>query len=491
MQSTNVNIHTSRVLFLLGLLFSFLYSVFPITAFSKNLFDIGTVLVLVCLYVFFNFSQKSSLRGQWLKPSNLFILAFIAVNFQYLLDYRLGLKNDMSANILHPEILNHCFILGLVGLLAFTAGYMRSVSEGRDKRKLRRMTSEGANIAESARVPLVLLHALVFGLFLYSIDMSAFMSGESYGESNATYAHIEKLLGALNVVIVVFAVVKAKEAGSFKAYISSFSWISILILSLYMILRLISGDRGPFVYTAMLIFYGYVFVCRKKYKLVTTILVMAIGSAAMSVIGIARNMDLDQDFVSRVSDASERFASSGRFAHERSISPLTEELGFSFVVNQTDVYAVEVEEEPLHPGSYLVISLLNGIPFVPGLITRIFHLSYEDFSSTGFANVHFFNTDERTWSIGTTIVGDFYLQFSVWGVLFGLFLAGLLMKEIDLALYSREKKNVSLTLLVFALVFASKCLYIPRSLLFGEMATFIMAILVVYFLKLIFPTKRV
>ena len=441
------------------------------------------VFILVCIFAFFRISQHSSLNGYWLKPSNFFLLAYLAVNFQYLFDYQIGLKDNASANIFHPEVLNHCFLLGLVGLLAFTAGYLRLNSVVKNKRI---GYKHSLQMSDSIRVPIVVVHVLTFALFLYVIDLSSFLSGESYSESMATYAHIEKLLGALNVVIVYYAATNAKNDGSFRVYLSSFPWISLVIIIVYMLLRLVSGDRGPFVYTALLLFYGYAYVGRKKWKLLPTVIVLAVAAASMSVIGIARQMDFGQSILSRVDAASEAFATSGRFANDRSFSPLTEELGFSFVVNQTDVYAIEVEKESLHPGSYLLISLLNGIPFAPGLITRAFHLSYEDFSSTGFANVHFFNTPERTWSIGTTIVGDFYLQFSIWGVLIGLFIAGLMMKEIDLAIYSRRKEEMSWSMLLFALVFSSKCLYIPRSLLLGEFSTFIMAFLVLYVMRFIF-----
>lgn len=486
MRRVEIYVHLSRFLLIISIALCFFYHFLPIGPFSNSVFDIGMLFILVCVWVFIRFSQQSSLEGNWLKPSNLFLLAYLAVNFQYLLDYRLGLKNNTSASIYHPEVLTHCFLLGLVGLLAFTAGYIRSVSKGKDKTNMPRGIHQSLHLSDSIRVPMVAMHALTFAVFLYVIDFSSFLSGESYGESMATYAHVEKLLGALNVVIVYFAATRSKAEGSFKAYLSAFPWLSLAIITVYMLLRLVSGDRGPFVYTALLLFYGYAYVSKKKWKLIPTVIVLSIAAACMSVIGIARHLDFSQSFLSRMDAASEVFASSGRFSNDRSISPLTEELGFSFVVNQTDVHAIEIEKESLHPGSYLLISILNGIPFAPGLITRLFHLSYEDFSSTGFANVHFFNSPERTWSIGTTIVGDFYLQLSVWGVLIGLFIAGLLMKEIDLVLYSKRKEEISMPMLVFALVFSSKCLYIPRSLLFGEMATFIMAFLVLYVLRFIF-----
>lgn len=474
---------------LLGILLSCVYFLIPVGPFSKVLFDAGLIIIVLCVWLFFWHSQHTPLRGYWLKPSNFFIMAFIAVNFQYLLDYRLGFKDDSSMHILYPQILNQCLVLGVVGLLAFTAGYVRWRAD-REPRVADSGLERAKNLISTLRTPIIVLHLLTFIAFVWTIDLDAFLSGESYSESTATYSHIEKLLGAMNVLVVLCSVVKTKSGESLKAYLSSFHWISLSIFGIYMVLRLISGDRGPFVYTSLLLFYGYAFNHRKKYRLLITLLVVVAAAFAMSVVGIARSLDLNQDFFSRVDRASSVFAASGRFA-DRSVSPLTEELGFSFVVNQTDVYAIEVEEEKLHPGSYLLISLLNGIPFIPSLITRIFHISYEDFSSTGFANVHFFGNMERTWSVGTTIIGDFFLQFSIFGVLIGLFLAGIIMKEVDMTIYVKERSQISIPLLVFALAYASKGLYLPRSLLFGELSTVILTLIVFLLLKVLFPRKMV
>jgi hypothetical protein len=435
--------------------------------------------------LFFFSTRNSSLKGFWFKPSNLFIIAYLAVNFQYLLDYRLGLKDSFSMSILHVEVLNHCFVLGCVGLIAFISGYIgtsdlnKASSFGQSSNKL------SSKPLDTIKFPLILLHVLTFIAFIYLIDIDTFLSGDIYGEADVSFTHIEKLLNVLNVLTVLYAIKQTRAGSSLGAYLHSFPFLSIIVILSYILLRLVSGDRGPFLYTLLLVFYGYAFVSRKKYHFWKTFLILVVGAVIMSVVGIARKMDLNESFLSRFNAASQAFADRGRFVQERSVSPLTDELGLSFLVNQTDVYAVEVQGEHLHPGSYLAISMLNGIPFVPGLLIKFFHLSYEDFSSTGFANVHYFEGIERTSSIGTTIVGDFYLQFSVFGVLIGLFITGIMMKKIDLFIYSKDRDSVSTFLLLFALIFASRCVYIPRSLLLGEVSTLILSVIVLFVLRLL------
>ena len=73
-------------LLLIGLLLCLLFYMIPIGAFSNKLFDTGSIIVVLCVIVFFRYSQRTDLRDNWLKPSNLFLISFLIVNFQFLLD---------------------------------------------------------------------------------------------------------------------------------------------------------------------------------------------------------------------------------------------------------------------------------------------------------------------------------------------------------------------------------------------------------------------
>lgn len=443
------------------------------------LFDFGSIIVVIGVLIFIYYSQQSSLKDYWFKPSNLFLIAYLVVNFQFLLDYRLGLKNNFSFYIIFPNVLNHCFILAIIGLLAFVGGYICSfngeyVEPIREKPKYSAWT-----------IPVVLIHLAVFAIFLYTIDIGAFLTGTDYGSETSIYSHLEKLLTSINAVLVTLVVTRYEGDGSIRSYISSFPIVSLVTIGLYMLLRLFSGDRGPFIYTAILLFYGYLYVSRKKIKLVTTVIILGIGMFVMSIVGIARSLDKTNDFISRMTSAAEDFSVEGRFSslESQTVLPLTEELGLSFLVNQTDVQAIEVEGEKFHPGSYFLISIANGIPFVPGLIRKIFNVSHENFSSTGFANSHFFRNKEATWSIGTTIVGDFYLQFGTLGVLLGLFISGWFMKFLDVFLLVRERRYDNMYILLFVLLFSSTSVYIPRSLLLGELPIFVLGAIIILFIS--------
>lgn len=457
------------------------YYLLPKGTLSNTLFDICLVVLILITAIFFVLSQKSFLRGYWLKPSNLFCIAYIAVNFQYLVDYRLGLKDNSSNYILYPEVLNSCALLGLLGFAAFVIGYFSI----RQTSRINEDNKSNTRISQTEFFLITILQALVFVAFLLTIDVEAFMTGTIYGDETAVASPFEGPLYAVNSLAILQAAIRCDRSRkeTIKTFLASFNVVSLVIIVAYMVLRLFSGDRGPVIYSLLLLFYAYSYAFRKKITIGATLVVLLVAMVGVSVVGIARNMDKGGSFIHRISRAYIVFTENGRF-REKTIFPPTEELGFSFVVNQTDVYAVEYEGEDFNYGRYSAISVANCIPFVPRLIRRSLGVQLKDFSSTGFANYHYFGGSSYGWSIGTSVIGDSFLQFGALGVLLGLLLAGMLLALLDVVIYTRSKSSVGIYLLLFALLFSAKAIYIPRSHLLAEGQTFVQAAIILFVIRL-------
>ncbi|MBO4334151.1 MAG: oligosaccharide repeat unit polymerase [Paludibacteraceae bacterium] len=475
-----------RVIFLLfvAIIASVYYCQLPVCAFNSSLFDIGMLMIIISMVVFVRYSESSPLKGFWIRPSFLFIIGYLAVNFQYLLDFRLGLKTVSSRMILYPDILNHCMVLGVVGLLSFVAGYINIPVEENSLHS----THSSVKQVELPTSILVVLNFFLFVAFIATIDIVPFLSGVSYSSSEQGNAQIEGLLYVSNALIVVQACIQVPDNCTVKKYVSVFPKLSLCIVSLYMLMRLLSGDRGPFIYTALLLFFGYAYSSRRRVKLRSVIFLAIGGMLFISLVGIARSLDKGVGFGDRMSEAFEMFNSGGRFSdrEERSVFSLTEELGFSFFVNQTDVHAVEVNGEPFNYGLYTFNEVLSAIPFMPSLLQTTLSLPPERFSSAGFANFHYFGGYERNWGIGTSIVGDFFLQFGVWGVLLGMFLSGVFLRYLDILIYVRDKSFIGVFTLLFIFLFASKSIYMPRAMLLVELPRFVWGSI----LLLLFGVKR-
>lgn len=462
---------SSIFLIILALACCGLYSSLSIGAFNASLFDASMILVLISLVIYYKFSQNSPLSGFWIRPSLLFLIGYLAVNFQYLADFRVGFKTLSSRMIIHPEVLNHCLVLGVVGILAFVAGYVRNPINGFGKS----FDIERSTPVQIPTTILTIFNVVIFLAFLATIDIVSFVTGADYGNQERTNSQFEGLLYVSNALIVLSACLKSSQESSLRQYLKAFPVVSLGIIVVYMIMRLLSGDRGPFIYTALLLFFGYAYTTRIKISLSKVLVYVVSGMLLISLVGIARSMDTSAGFGERLSAAFDVFSSEGRFAgsEDRSISPLTEEMGFSFFVNQTDVNAIEVKKEPLNYGLYTFTEIVSSFPFMPSFLQNTLGIPPEKFSSSGFANYHFFGGYERNWGIGTTVLGDFYLQFGVWGVLIGMFIAGIFLRFLDTTLYVRDKSMLGAFTVLLVILFSAKSVYMPRAMLPVELPRFI------------------
>ena len=166
----------------------------------------------------------------------------------------------------------------------------------------------------------------------------------------------------------------------------------------------------------------------------------------------------------------------------------TEELGFSFLVNQVAVNDVVNNQGSYHYGAYQLFGMLNSIPFVPGLLKNQLRLGDEQVSSGGRANLLYLGR-ERTWGTGSTMLADFFWDLGIIGVILGMFVTGLMFHYIDHSLFVTNKSYVSALVLACCLMYAAKSIYIPRSTLLFEMKDVVWGGIFLYLCGL-FVTRR-
>ena len=100
-------------------------------------------------------------------------------------------------------------------------------------------------------------------MFVFGFGFSNLISGASYLGGNeaasgtiGTYGEI--LLYATNVAIVVLSSSQKRNA-SFVGYLNSFPMSTKYVFVLYILIRMLSGDRGPVIYNGLLLLYGYLY----------------------------------------------------------------------------------------------------------------------------------------------------------------------------------------------------------------------------------------
>lgn len=465
------------VIFVLLIALLMIYNMISISPFNSLLFDVGFFFMVVGFFIFIKYSKKNNLLDCWLRPSYLFLIGYFAVNLQYLLDYRLGLKDDGSTLITQPQTLNYCLVLGVAGFLAFVLGYIWK------RTSVVHRSVVNASLYNLEIPPFfILFHFAMFCLFLLTINVSEFLMGSAFIDEE-NQSPFEGLFFLATMLLVLFTSKKGVSGDSLMSYLRLFPKISLFLIGFYMMLRMFSGDRGPMIYTGLLMMYGYIAATKKRWKLSLVLPLLIVASLFVSLIGMARVGDLHESFFDRIVNSYTSYTTAGRFGEsgEKSVFSATEELGFSFMVNQTDVKAIEQDGLSFHYGMYQIYSLLVAIPYMPSFLAETLKISKEDLSSVGFANTHFFQNETSTWSLGTTMVGDFYLELGIIGVIIGLFFCGKLFRFIDQTIFISSPSSINIYLLFIALHFASQAIYMPRSVMLLNLQKVLLGFILIYF----------
>lgn len=439
---------------------------------ASNSIIVSCIFTSLVGVVFFLVYVRHSLRWKsWLTPSILLLFSLFIVYYQWVIDYQVGLRP--IGGFLYPNLFNHSVVISTIGFLAFIEGY--TLKRKKEFRKEASMPFFNVSL-------LVFLQVILFVLFVLNIKINDFLSGNYYSDtpSQGLFTYIEYFLQATIIAILIASMSKNPcHNNSFRSFLGTIPVVSFIIVILYLVLRLFSGDRGPVIYTLLAFFFSYLYYSKKQLSIILIILLLIMGSYSVSLIGMARKYDTSFSFSDRLAEASKVFRESGRFDDYKSISPSTQELAFSHLSYEIMIGGMLEDHDGYRCGAYQAVALGNTIPFFSGFLHNRLGFSKSQTSSSYYATYKYIG-DSPSWGVGTNCMGDFFMDFGILGVLLGMLVVGFAFRRIDLALFDFDKNQVSYGLLAFSIVYASKSLYIARSSFMAEIKFFVFVLVLLW-----------
>ena len=446
---------------------------------SLWIINLSTVSIIFSILVFILSCQQNIIfKDEWIKPSNIFLFSLLIVNFQYVLDVFIGLKN-VETSFLYPDLVADCALLSSVGITSFVISYVTLLNQGGIRNLIYKPRDNRAPLKY-----LSLIHCISFLLWIVNIDIQSFLSGAVYmGSHNRadTSNYFELLFNMTTYALLVQILVNNNSIRISKIndFIKLIPKFSLIVVCLYLLLRFFSGDRGPLIFTSMTFFYAFVKLSNIKIKLLPIFIAVFFFATSISVLGIIRNFDSNLSYSEKLSTALDAYMNDGRFEDsEQTLLPLTEELANSFSCNQIAVHEL-ANGAPLHYGKYQLFHFLNSIPFVPSFLSRTLSIPGPELSSSTYLTEVKYGKDPPC-GLGTTCIADFYLDLDVIGVMIGMVIVGFLFFKIDLIILNKINSS-SVFLILFALVYSSKAVYIPRSAFFAD----VKILIIIYIILLI------
>lgn len=349
-----------------------------------------------------------------------FILFFIAPGLD---------KYQSQIYVLDEHTVFKSYTISIIGYLSYLVGLTSfskksiSVNINSTSNRIRFIFNDNACIISNLLCSLFIILFFINGgiklLFIYSATLYDINRFGNFG-SYLTYSVIT------STIALFITISKIKEKG--KAFLlRPIGWIFIINTSILLLFLIVSGLRSAVLHIAiplLLVYSDYL----KKIRFKSLLIIVLFGWLFFTYIRFLR---VDSDF--SYHNASWQEYVLDFFPANASIT---------FFVNYVDNYGCVY-------GQNMLFQLLSIIPFAQSFILRLMGGSFAE-TSSGFYTNYF----DRGSGLGTSLVGDVYYSFGIWGIYLLMFVYGYFVKKIN--------NNQSVYGYLLYLIFTSNAIFAAR-----------------------------
>jgi len=449
--------------------------------------DIPAMVFLLAIVIFCSilfFKRKESifeLKGQFLKHTNFVVLGLFIVNFQLYIDYVLG--NIDSSNLfiwVNKSIVVKSFTLSTIGLISFYLGvffYKNKV--------INTINHKNEEVSYSIK-PLLYLSTIVLAAYFYTVNPLYLMGFYGIVGMGDIATYMSLLFNILILAIIIQSTrnlrIENKIPINIVHYVKLMGIPFLIILGVYLISVLISGDRGPIITIVLAYVSGYYFVKRSKLSYKTGLIFIFLGATIISLLGEVRSLDKNLSFTQKL-DQSFNGESLDKVT---SFSPSTIELAGSVKTTHYALNYVPKNHDFLY-GRFQMQQLFKALPFLSIFNQLIYNDTSLKYSSSAFFITWVHQGNNPTYGDGSSCIADFYLDFGLFGVIIGMFLFGYFIRLAEVKMYN--KIIPPLFTHIFIIVYLSGAIYIARSFVLFEFKNVVWIFILITFNKYIFNKK--
>lgn len=467
----------AKILCILGMMLSSMFALLSDDSNFSWLYIPWALLTLIIAFITYNEERNVDVKKFWIRPSIICLLSINIVGYQLCIDDVLdfsSIEETIFSGATHYA--DCCFFSAAAFIFAYLLGL-------RTKANIFMKLRVGYISQKYAAIWLILM-IFSFILFVLSIDISFFLSGAAYHGSGAadynytisnSFESLYQTLFYITLASYTLLINESKtQSNSFSIYFRGIPILFWICVILYLILRLFSGDRGPVIYNSMAIVYGYIWFSKIKFKFSMVVIAILMGASLVSFWGTFRSRDSDLSIIEKIEDSIDRIGD----MDNKSILPFTKELAKSEDTHFMAVRDMSNQRSSYSCGKFTLFSLTRAVPglksqylynlgFKPGELNSAIY-----FSISSMGNNYSFGE-------GTSMFGEAYLEFSIWGmIIFGLLL-GVIYKQLDTSLM--KCSHISVIGLAIILKLSAQAIYMGRTSFAIELGS-ILHLIVMYFI---------
>ena len=425
----------------------------PCSHFSEGMVWIYIAMGAICALPFFFVKEcDNNIRMIFLRPSFLFVIAYLIVFFQRPADYLLGYVSGYI-KIGEVRFMLTSLNYAVVGLCLFIIGYLIESKKSTSGRNIWFHT----NIV-SLNIYAVLSSVLIV-LVLLLVPKEVLMGG--YSNDMLTNASIYNYLASWsNTILIAYIVqftINAKQTRELEGcsvirYLRGVGiWQNANVI-VYTLIVLNVGDRGPLVVMVFSYYLSYIIVSNRKLSKILILIAFCLGVVVTSILGDTKQYRDNNTIMDRLTSLYENQDNQPK----ESFLPATEQLSGSYCCLPIALQMVP-EHEDFSYGASTISDLVSGIPFVG----RFFHLP----ASTSYRISRYAMGEDFSFGLGTNCLAALYMDGGLFFIILGMFVFGIVLRKFEVYIFSGTASSFFVFCMAF--YFLTRVVYIPRSSLFS------------------------
>lgn len=346
------------------------------------------------------------LTKNWLRFDVLFLIGFTIVHIQIPYLASIGVEPLYPEFVwINKNVVNFATWMSVVSIILWIWGYNFMVKNKVASTKIIKKPTKKKFTVNYSKYDFLLLST--FLLFLSLVGSGFFRGvydgGASWGEG-ANYAYL--VLTTLLYLRIIYFFKDINRESKVKDIVNkAFSQkIFIIIVCIYVMLFLFSGDRGPVLQVALIITGSYA-IFLKPIAIRKLLLFTVIGVGAFSIISYGRGSDADKF------DDGNIFERGYNSYQEQESGIVTEELATSVRILYIALDVVPERHPYLYGVSFVTVGA-GIIPFMSSAIIDIFDIPKMYTSSSNFFTILTKGPNPNS-GAGSEILGDIYINFGL------------------------------------------------------------------------------
>lgn len=437
---------------------------------------LSVVIILVCtsyalLYV--NNATKAFLRHTFLSNTNIFLLLFFVVCFQFPIDYILGNNVNFSRYFYSYRTINLSTTFSALCFVAFVIGFIISYEKHNPMHYLSNKKIEERRIPTSP--VLVLMYILWVG-FLIFLNIDYVNGGHGSVLINSISVACFGYFWRLNVIYLAIVLynMRDKSRVSFMQAVKIHTktyWIVVLLSAL---LFFMAHNRVYTFYILTPVLFYLISVTRIKTKPVYSLMVL--GGAAV-FLTLFKVFGLERMFSEGSLNASD-YVMYDRFS---SFSPFTSELAAS-VYSDSTLFYIWYTKGIVMPGSTLVIGVLRTFSGLVPLFFSITGLSVSTYQSASYVTAQMVSD----YGLGSSVSSDLLVSLGFCGAIIVMFLFGRIASYGDRVLFGGNKNYKGI---LIGLCLSSQIVFVSRATLSDVISSILFVLLFSYIYLNVYKIK--